>query len=314
MNVNANIDHGGLIAVMSRAYQRLRLRLNRSAMQKSEIDDQVLLVSLPVVVTDWRGRSVRHLRAEDFVVFEDGTPRPVAGFRESGLPLTIGLIVDNSESMRYKRRAVTEIAFSFVEATDPMDEIFVVNFNDRPRLGLPRNVVFSNDVKQLEEAIQNAEPSGKTALFDAVLLALQCVKLGSREGKCLVVISDGCDDASSANLENTLTEAERNSVRIHALGMFDMGQTGSDRGFLKLATVTGGKAHIVNSSRIEPDVGQKVARELHEYYTLLYATSQGVQPGVFRRVRVVTRTSFWKTFFVHTRTGYLTRNDPQQVR
>lgn len=231
--MSADASHGRFFAstllgraALSRAYERLRVRLKPAVARPPEIDEQVSLVSLPVVVSDWRGRFVRHLRAEHFAVFEDGKRQPVAGLRECGPPLSIGLILDNSESISHKRREIKEIAFSFVEATDPLDEIFVVNFNERPCLGLPGNASFSSNIKELEEAIQGAEPCGKTALFDAVLLALKRIELGGNEGKCLVVISDGCDEASSANLQNMLTQAERSSVLIHTVGMFDTGANG----------------------------------------------------------------------------------------
>jgi len=98
-------------------------------------------------------------------------------------------------------------------------------------------------------------------------------------------------------------------VLIHALGIFDLGQTGSDRGFLELVKVAGGQVHILDSSQIVPGMGRKVARELHEYYTLLYATSKRIRPGAFRRIRVVGRGSPWRKLSVHTRAGYLTRSD-----
>jgi hypothetical protein len=117
----------------------------------------------------------------------------------------------------------------------------------------------------------------------------------------------GGPDASSASLESAATEAEKNCVLIDALRIFDLGQTGSDRGSLELAKVTGGKAHILDSSQIVPDLGRKVTQELHEYYTLLYSTSERIQPGAFRKVRVVARASPWRNFSVHTRAGYLTQ-------
>jgi Ca-activated chloride channel homolog len=265
----------------------------------------VSLVALPVVVTDRRGQLVSGLKQDDFLVFEDGKPQVICAFREEDLPVSVGLVVDSSESMRLKRREVTQAAISFVERSNRDDEIFVVNFNDQVSLGLPANVPFTNDIRLLEDAVQKSPPEGETALYDAVLAALKHVQLGTRERRSLVIISDGDDNASRSTFDQLLAAAETNGVLIYALAVFDSSQIESNAAFLtQLAKVTGGNAYLLNSATELPELGPQIARELRSQYTLLYSPSNTKRDGAFRTIRVVAQTPAQGKLFVRTRTGY----------
>jgi Ca-activated chloride channel homolog len=283
--------------------------------QRREIDRPVSLVALPVVVTDWHGRFVSGLRRDDFLVFEDGKPQDIAAFREENHPMTIGLVVDGSESMRWRRRELVQLAMSLLESSNPLDEIFLVMFNGHTSLCSLPSVPSRNNLRQLQEAILTMPAEGETALYDAILLAMQQLALAKREQKSLVIISDGDDNASRVDLQEVLTAVATNSVQIYSLAIVAMGQTGSNPTFLKkLAKTTGGKTHILNCISKFPGMGWKLARELHEHYTLLYASSIEQQTPVFRTVRVKVRCSQHKLVFVRTRTGYAVRARHPSIR
>jgi Ca-activated chloride channel homolog len=290
-----------------RASKLLRQR-SKGLLGTASVTDRaspVSLVALPVVVTDRRGQLVSGLKQDDFLVFEDGKPQAICAFREEDLPVSVGLVVDSSESMRLKRREVTQAAISFVERSNRDDEIFVVNFNDQVSLGLPANIPFTNDIRLLEDAVRKSPPEGETALYDAVLAALKHVQLGTRERRSLVIISDGDDNASRSTFDQLLAAAETNGVLIYALAVFDSSQIENDAAFLtQLAKVTGGNAYLLNSATELPELGPQIARELRSQYTLLYSPSNTKRDGAFRTIRVVAQTSAQGKLFVRTRTGY----------
>lgn len=313
-------EYGALLALLLfcivgtlRASKLLRQRSKGFLLGTASATDSaspVSLVALPVVVTDRRGQLVSGLKQDDFLVFEDGKPQMICAFREEDLPVSVGLVVDSSESMRPKRREVTQAAISFVERSNRDDEIFVVNFNDHVSLGLPANVPFTNDVRLLEEAVRKSPPEGETALYDAVLLALKQVQLGTRERRSLLIISDGDDNASRTNSDQLLAVAETNAVLIYALAVFEGTQVESHAAFLtQLTKVTGGNAYLLNSATELPELGQQIARELRSQYTLLYSPSNTKRDGAFRSIRVVAQTPAQGKLFVRTRTGYRAATD-----
>jgi Ca-activated chloride channel homolog len=268
------------------------------------------LVALPVSVTDWHGRFVAGLQEGNFRVFEDGQRRDIAAFREEHEPITIGLVLDCSESIRWRHPALADIATGFLELTNPTDEVFLVTFNQHPFLCLPANHPRGNNLRLLEEAIRGFASEGETALYDAILLAIEQIKRSTRERRALVIISDGDDNASQATRQQVLAQVECDSVVVYSLGIVALGQTGSDPAFLKqLATITGGKAYIVDDRAIQsPVIAYRLATELREQYTLVYATSNSKQSSVFRNVRVKARSPQHKILFVRTRAGYVARD------
>lgn len=311
-------DFAGIVALLLfcaaatlRASNLLRARPKVPiAKEQQKIAGEASLVVLPVVVTDRQGRFVSGLQEDDFRVFEDGKPQTISLFREEDVPVTVGLVVDGSESVRSKQREVTSAAVSFVEASSRAGEIFVVNFNERATLGLPPNVLFSESVEQLEEAVSRRVPEGETALYDAMLMAIEHLKLGSREKKALVVISDGADNASRANFHRVLAAAEKDAVIIYTVGIFDERQEDANPEILEeLGKRTGGRAYLASSAKGLPGISQQIARELREQYTLAYVPSNLEHDGGFRTVRVVAEAPGQGKLIVRTRAGYLAPND-----
>jgi Ca-activated chloride channel homolog len=265
------------------------------------------LVALPLIVTDRRGKFVSGLHRENFLVFEDRQLQDIAALSEEDQPMTVGLIVDRSESVRWRHRELTETAICFLESINPVNELFLVIFNRQASVYLPMNVPFKSNLELWKATVQQAPSEGETALYDAMLLAMNQVKCGIHERKALVVISGGEDNASHATLQQVLSVAQRNSVIIYSLAIVAFGQTGSDPDFLKqLAAITGGKAHIINSADKFAGIGSMLARELHQQYTLIYASSS-LNQGVFHTLRVEVRSPEHKALFVRTRSGYMGR-------
>src|SRR2546426_561829 len=167
------------------------------------------LVIFNVTVTDAKGRSVKGLAKDDFRIIEAGQEQSIQFVRPEDTPATVGLVIDNSGSMRRKRSDVIDAALAFAESSNPQDEIFIVNFNERISIGLPDGMPFTSDLNQLRAALANTRSEGKTALYDAVAAALKHLEEGTRQRKALVVISDGGDNASGATEGSVRASAEQ---------------------------------------------------------------------------------------------------------
>ena len=174
----------------------------------------VQLVALNVTVLDRKGSFVPGLTKQSFQVFENGQPQEIQLFYNEDVPLTIGLVVDSSGSMRDRRREVVSAALAFVEASKPEDEMFVVNFNEEVQLGLAPDQPFSSNVAQLREALSRLVVRGQTSLYDALWMALEHLKKGQHDKKALVVLSDGADNASKHTFRETLAAAQRSQATI----------------------------------------------------------------------------------------------------
>ena len=178
------------------------------------ISVNVDLVVLHATVTDRHGHLVPDLARNNFQVYENGAPQQIGVFRHEDVPVAAGLVVDHSGSMHSKLAEVSAAARSFVHSSNPEDQMFVVNFNEKVSLGLPGPVHFSNSPTELESAILAGSRGGKTALYDAIVEALEQLKASNLDKKVLIVISDGGDNASAHNLRPGL-EAGRAIQRDH---------------------------------------------------------------------------------------------------
>jgi Ca-activated chloride channel homolog len=172
------------------------------------LSSEVRLVLLDVSVKDSRGGFVTGLSKENFNIIENGRPQNITVFDRDDVPVTVGIVVDESLSMTRKRAEVLTAAKTLIEESNRQDEIVVLNFNDRVRPGLPGDIPFSDDIQQLRFALPRGVPEGKTALYDAVVAGLRQLALGRRDKKTLVVISDGGDNASKHKRRDTLEMVE----------------------------------------------------------------------------------------------------------
>src|SRR5437588_10455897 len=196
------------------------------------IRSDVRLVVLDVSVKDPAGGFVSGLERENFTILEDGHRQPITVFANEDLPVTVGILVDESLSMRPKRADVLQAAETFIEASNPKDEIFVLNFNDRVTRGLPDRLPFSDNIVQLRSALHRGLPQGKTALNDAVVAGVKQLEMGRRDKKALVVISDGGDNASRHNRGDMLNAVESSTATIYTVGIFEPDDPDRDPGVL----------------------------------------------------------------------------------
>ena len=260
------------------------------------------LVVVHATVRNSRGEIVTNLAREAFAVFENGKRQSIAIFRSDDIPVSLGLVIDNSGSMRSLRGEVEAAALALARASNPDDEIFVVNFNDKARIDVP----FTSDVRVIESGIRRADAIGGTAMRDAIELAQRYLsERGTRDRKVLLVITDGIDNASVVTRELVEQQADRRDTVIFAMGLFGDEQRGK-RGRAELDGLverTGGlSSYPATVSDIEP-AAIEIAHQIRSQYTIAYAPSNQALDGSYRSIRVTA--SNREKLSVRTRTGYI---------
>jgi len=272
----------------------------------------VNLVVLHATVRDRQGEFAADLREQDFEVYEGGVPQHIRLFQHEDIPVTVGLVVDHSGSMRPKLRDVTAAARSFVQFSNSEDQMFIVNFNEAVSMGLPRTTPFSNKPAALAGAIWSFPAFGETALYDALVKALAHLQEGRWDKKVLLVISDGGDNASSHNLAQVTNSAGRSSALIYTIGIFDEADADRNPRVLRhLAQATGGEAFFPSQASEVVSICQRIAREIRNQYTIGYVPT-AVHKGVYRSIRVVARQSGHDKLSVRTRSGYFSAGAPSE--
>ena len=192
------------------------------------------LVVLPVVVKDKKGRYVSDLPRDRFVVYDNARRMSIDLFTNEDTPVTVGLIVDSSGSMRSKLGEVVAAAVAFAKSSNPDDELFAIRFNDDVRAAVrDRRFLLASDLVELEAALSALVPQGRTSLYDALIAGLDHLNEGSRPRKALVVISDGGDNASQATLDQVLARARKSNASIYTIGVYDADEVDKNRGALK---------------------------------------------------------------------------------
>ena len=274
------------------------------------ISVDVALVVLPATVTDRQGGFISNLGEQDFEVFENGVPQHIRLFRNEDIPVTVGLVVDQSTSMRPKLAEVSTAARTFVRFSNPDDEMFVVNFNEKASLGLPGSIRFTNNTVYLQNAIAIKPAGGQTALYDAIAKALEELQAGSRDKKVLIVVSDGGDNASAHSLAQVMKLAGQSSAVIYTIGVFDEDDEDRNPGVLKrLAHATGGEAFLPKQLSEVAPICERIARDIRHQYTIGYVPTNLTRNGAFRAVRVIARAKGHE-LSVRTRTGYIAGGEP----
>ncbi len=275
------------------------------------IQRDVNLVVLHASVVNARGQFVPGLQQENFRVYEDKVEQKLAVFRQEDVPVSLGIVIDNSGSMREKKDAVVTAALTFVKTSNPADEEFVVNFNDDYYLDTVHD--FTNDLGELKEALDRIDARGSTALYDAVIGSLDHLKKGHKDKKVLLVITDGFDNASRKSLEDAVREAQRSDAVIYAVGIFgdeDLKQNRSGmrkarNALTELTTATGGLAFFPDNAAETESLCTQIAHDIRNQYTLAYNPSNTARDGKFRSVQVeVTPPKGMGKLTVRTRTGY----------
>ena len=274
------------------------------------ISVNVELVMLQATVRDSKGRFTSGLQKQNFRVYENGQLQTIALFQHEDVPVAVGLVVDNSGSMREKRSDVAAAALAFVRCSNPDDEMFVVNFNERVTFGLPNTELFSAKPEELEGALMGVPARGKTALYDAIETALRHLQKASRDKKALIVISDGGDNASSHTLNQVLQKAEHSDVMIYTVGLFDEDDTDRNPRVLKqIARATGGEAFFPEQTSAIVRICEGIAADLRNQYTVGYVPAQGKLDGGYRTIRVTAAGPHGANLLVRTRAGYIASPD-----
>ena len=278
---------------------------------KTSLKSTVDLVALHVTVTDKSGDLITTLQKQNFEVFEDKTRQDISLFSRADIPVTAGLVIDNSGSMREKRPQVNAAAMTFVKTSNPQDEMFVVNFNDEYYLDTPGD--FTNSQQALHDALSRIETRGSTALYDAVIGSLNHLKKGHRDKRVLLLVTDGDDDASRMTFADTIKAALKSNATIYAIGVFSQDDREHDKHMVhhstrvltELAQATGGAAYFPRDlSQVTP-ICERVAKEIRSQYTIGYYPSNMARDGSFRTVRVkVIAPKGMGKLEVRTRAGY----------
>jgi len=252
-------------------------------------------------------RLVQDLKKENFTVYEDGVKQNIISFQHTDLPVSIALVVDNSGSMSKKRPAVNKSALDLIEASNPQDEAFVVNFSDEAFI----DQEFTSDVHKLRDGLSHIESRGGTALYDAVVASADKLAADAKRPKqVLVLITDGEDNASTLNLEQTIRRVQQLSGPvIYSVGLlFGDEMSHSEvrharRALEMLSTETGGIAYFPKSVEQVDQIAAEVARDIRSQYTIGYHSTKPTTDTSFRRVQVVAEEKGNK-LNVRTRTGY----------
>jgi Ca-activated chloride channel homolog len=265
------------------------------------------LVVLPVVVTQNNGTYVSDLTADRFTIFDNGRRQSMSLFSSEDTPVSVALVVDDSGSMRGKVGHVTAAAIVFARSSNPDDELFVIEFNDRVRESVTGGTMRASDPRALENALLAMRPDGQTALYDALLAALDRLELADHPRKVILLISDGGDNASRARLGDVLARARRSNVTIYTIGLFERGAPDINPDVLqKLANTTGGERYLPASAGPLVSACRRIAREIRSGYTIGYIPPD--RDGAFHRVRVMVD---GKDLKVRTRPGYFAAGGPR---
>jgi VWFA-related protein len=270
--------------------------------------DEVLL---NCAVMDAKGQPVMDLTRDDFRVWEDGVPQTVNSAQHLDLPVSMGILIDDSGSMRDKRATVNAAAYHLLNDSNPEDEAFVVNFSDRPYL----DQGFTTDRVALSRGMSRFDPAGTTALYDAVAASAdQLAKYGKNRKQVLLIITDGADNASRLNLQDAIRRVEGLAGPVvYTIGLlFDDEPQESEQArndLERLSQETGGVAYFARSMADVNSIAVEVARDIREQYVVDYHSSKPFTQGGYRSVRVEAVSPRHGPMLARTKRGYYPKTE-----
>jgi Ca-activated chloride channel family protein len=266
---------------------------------KKEVEEVVVHAT---VIDDKNHHLVTDLEKSAFTVFENNQQQTLTSFRHEDVPVAMGIVIDNSGSMREKRDKVNKAALNLVRSSNPQDQVFVVNFNDEYYL----DQEFTSDIKKLREALEKVEARGGTALYDAVLASAIHLKEARLQKKVLFVVTDGEDNASRNSLEQTVRRLqEENGPTVYAIGL--LGEEKARRARRALETIaqrTGGISFFPRTLDEVDEISRTVAHDIRNQYTIGYKPSTPKSVGGYRAIRVEAKAKGYGKLVVRTRSGY----------
>jgi Ca-activated chloride channel family protein len=263
------------------------------------------LVVLNASVVDKNGRLITNIPQSAFKVYENGVEQPLKIFRREDVPVSMGIVIDNSGSMRDKRAKVAAASMALVKASNPEDEVFIVNFNDDAYL----DQSFTSDSRKLEDALGKIDSKGGTAMRDAISMSIDYTKeKGKKDKKVLLVVTDGNDNASRPDdtLEQLVRQAQQSEVLIYCIGLLNEEEQReakkARRALNALAKASGGLDYYPKDLAEVDKIMPEVAHEIRNQYILGYSPTNAALDGTFRKINVTVKAAGNPT--VRTRSGY----------
>jgi VWFA-related protein len=273
---------------------------NGTLVLRKDVDE----VLLHATVADDKGHIVTDLDKAAFTVFEDGKPQAIVSFHHEDIPVSMGIVIDNSGSMREKRAKVNQAALNLVRSSNPEDEVFVVNFNDEYYLDQD----FTNDLLKLKDALEKIDAKGGTALYEALVASAEHLKRNARlERKIIFVVTDGEDNASRESLEQAVKQLqEENGPSVYAIGILgdEEHPKRAKRALEVITQQTGGRAFFPKTLDDVDEISRQVAHDIRNQYTIGYKSTNPRSNGGFRAIRVEAKEKGHGKFTVRTKSGY----------
>jgi Ca-activated chloride channel family protein len=269
------------------------------------------LVVLHASVADRSGKLITNLQREAFKVYENNVEQEIKIFRREDIPISLGIVVDNSGSMRPKRLQVEAASLQLVKASNPQDQVFIVNFNDEAYLDCP----FTNSIPKLEEGLARIDSRGGTAMRDAISMSIDYMKEdGKLDKKVILAITDGNDNMSSITLEELVRKAQQSEVMIYAIGLPDEEMRrearAAKRALSSIASSSGGLDYFLQELPEVERTALQVAHEIRNQYVIAYTPSNPSLDGSYRQIRVAVDGP--NRPVARTRTGYYATPEPRQ--
>ncbi len=266
---------------------------------KKEVEEVVLHAT----VVDDKQHLITNLDKNAFTVFENNQLQTITSFRHEDIPVAMGIVIDNSGSMREKRDKVNKAAINLVKSSNPSDQVFVVNFNDEYFLDQD----FTGDIKKLNEALEKVEARGGTALYDAIVASADHLKRNAKlQKKVLFVVTDGEDNASRETLEQAVRRLqEENGPTVYAIGLLgEEKQRRARRALQTIAERSGGICFLPKNLEEVDEISRTVAHDIRNQYTIGYKPSTPKSAGGYRTIRVDAKAKGYNKLTVRTRSGY----------
>jgi Ca-activated chloride channel homolog len=279
------------------------------------------LVQLDVSVVDQKNNPIFGLNQNDFTVYEDKVKQAINSVNSEEVPLSFGIVVDTSGSMRPKLKTVSDAARDLIRLMRSDDECFLSQFKAEAELVQE----FTGDKRELEESIEELFTSGGTALLDAIIATSDYAQeKGQRRRKAIVVISDGLDKNSAVKEREVISAIKENEVQLYMIGFIDedesrsfFGKSASKKAqelLIRLADDSGGRAFFPRDLSEIPAVAAQIAKDMRTQYVISYYPSNSLRDGTFRTVRVEINSNNKRKLIARTRQGYYARNEQGVIR
>jgi len=280
----------------------LALAATTFAQEEAVFRSDTRLVLLHATVVDNKGHLIPDLKKEAFRVLENNVEQQLKIFRREDVPVSVGMVIDNSGSMKDKRKRVETASINLVKASNPQDEVFIVNFNDEAIL----DVTMTSDIKKMEEGLARIDSRGGTAMRDAIVMSLDYLKeKAKKDKKVLLIVTDGDDTASIISIEKCIQEVQKSDAVIYAIGLLNeesaRDQKRAKRALDAITHATGGVAYYPKGPAEVEEMALQVAHELRNQYILAYTPTKP-DDGSYRTIKVTAKGP--RNPVVRTRSGY----------